>query len=49
MGQVFLWVIKFKFCKKTIFTVKKKIILCVNYRTLHVDQPDVASGVWRPA
>ena len=25
------------------------IISCVNYRTLHVKQPDVASGVRRPA
>ena len=31
--------------EKTIFTLKKVIILCVNYRTLHVKQPDVASGV----
>ena len=30
--------------EKTIFTLKK-IILCVNYQTLHVRQPDVASGV----
>ena len=30
--------------KKTIFTLKKIIISCVNYRTLHVKQPDVASG-----
>ena len=31
--------------EKTIFTLKKIIISCVNYRTLHVKQPDVASGV----
>ena len=31
--------------EKTIFTLKKIIILCVNYQTLHVRQPDVASGV----
>ena len=30
---------------KTIFTLKKIIISCVNYRTLHVKQADVASGV----
>ena len=31
--------------EKTFFTLKKIIILCVNYRTLHVKQPDVTSGV----
>ena len=31
---------------KTIFTLKKIIISCVNYWTLHVKQPDIASGVW---
>ena len=31
--------------EKTIFTLKKFIISYVNYRTLHVKQPDVASGV----
>ena len=30
---------------KTIFALKKIMISCVNYRTLHVKQPDVASGV----
>ena len=32
-----------------IFTLNKIIILCVKYRMLHVKQPDVASGVRRPA
>ena len=31
--------------EKTIFTLKKIIISCVNYRTIDVKQPDVASGV----
>ena len=31
--------------KKTIITLKKIIISCVNYRTLHVKQPDVSSCV----
>ena len=32
--------------ERTIFTLLKKFIIsCVNYRTLHVKQPDVASGV----
>ena len=31
--------------EKTIFTLKKIIISCVNYRRLHVKQLDVASGV----
>ena len=30
--------------EKTIFTLKKIIISCVNYRTIDVKQPDVASG-----
>ena len=32
--------------KKTIFTLNYYLIIisCVNYRTLHVKQPDVASG-----
>ena len=30
--------------EKTIFTLKKNIISCVNYRTIDVKQPDVASG-----
>ena len=38
---VFASVIKWK---KTIFTLKKIIISCVNYRTLHVKQSDIASG-----
>ena len=41
-GQVFLWLIN---GKKTIFSLKKIIISCVSYWTLHVKQPDVASGV----
>ena len=31
--------------EKTIFTIKKIIISCVNYQTLHVKQQDVASSV----
>ena len=31
--------------EKTIFTLKKIIISCVNYRTIDVEQPDVVSGV----
>ena len=30
--------------KETIVTSKKIILSCVNYRTLHVKQPDAASG-----
>ena len=31
--------------KETIFLFQKIIISCVNYWTLHVKQPDIASGV----